>query len=198
MKVFIKYYLLSIYETTSWTLRAFKNFYFYRVAYMHRIYLAFSLIIVSAVFNNFETSELSVPINPRSVYRNFENFLTPSFPPKSIKIESKLLKTPYIPFFYCSWSYSHIKVLFKPVLFLWLSQKWHVGQSSLFFLFLFCFLGFFACPKMPFCSVLSLNWCRFHKIYTSYTKSKCISVEIIFHGFCFRIFTSCQSKIISV
>ena len=40
-------------------------------------------------------------------------------------------------------------------------------------------LLFLACPKISFWSVLSLNCCRFFKIYTSYTISKYRSVKMI-------------------
>ena len=150
MKVFIKYYLVSIYETTSWTLRAFKIFYFYRVAYMHRIYLAFSLVIVSAVFNNFETSELSVPVNPRSVYRNFENVLTSSFPPKSIKIESKLLKTPYIPFFIVPEAIHTLKFCLSQCFFFDCPKNGMLESLHCFFYFCFVFWFFLPVQKCHF------------------------------------------------
>ena len=38
---------------------------------------------------------------------------------------------------------------------------------------------FVDCPKIPFWSVLSLNCCRFFKIYTSYIVAKCRSVKLI-------------------
>ena len=38
---------------------------------------------------------------------------------------------------------------------------------------------FVDCPKIPFWSVMSLNCCRFFKIYTSYIIAKCRSVKLI-------------------
>ena len=41
---------------------------------------------------------------------------------------------------------------------------------------------FVDCPKIPFWSVLFLNYCCLFKIYTSYIISKCRSVKMINQG----------------